>query len=119
MSMDVELVAPAYTGPEDPEEGKKLLEGLLADSRIAPSDPRYEPMVRGLVAAAEALAAPGREVEVIDRAFVDLLISEIDARMSRQIDEILHHPTFQKLEAAWRGLKFLVDRVDFRENTRV
>ncbi len=39
--------------------------------------------------------------------------------MSAQLDEILHHPTFQRLESAWRGLKFLVDRVDFRENTRI
>src|SRR5690606_28251603 len=29
------------------------------------------------------------------------------------------HPVFQRLEAAWRSLKFVVDRVDFRENIRV
>jgi type VI secretion system protein ImpC len=40
-------------------------------------------------------------------------------KLSRQIDEILHNPGFQKLESAWRGLKFLVDRVDFRENIKV
>src|SRR6185312_608605 len=28
-------------------------------------------------------------------------------------------PTFQRLESAWRGLKFAVDRIDFRENIRV
>ena len=38
---------------------------------------------------------------------------------SRQIDEIIHNPTFQKLESAWRGLKFVVDRTDFRENIKV
>jgi type VI secretion system protein ImpC len=122
MSMDTEPVAPvapAYTGPEDPEEGRKLLESILAESRIAPADPRYEPVVRGLRAAGEALLAPGRQAETIDRGFVDLLISEIDLRMARQIDEILHHTTFQRLEAAWRGLRFLVDRVEFRENTRI
>jgi type VI secretion system protein ImpC len=63
------------------------------------------------------LARP--EATAIDRPLVDLLISEIDTKMSRQIDEILHHPTFQRLEAAWRSLKFLVDRVDFRENIKI
>jgi type VI secretion system protein ImpC len=41
------------------------------------------------------------------------------SKLSRQIDEILHHPHFQKLESAWRGLKFVVDRTDFRENIKV
>ena len=55
----------------------------------------------------------------VDCAGIDLLISELTHKMSSQIDEILHHPKFQALEAGWRGLKFVVDRVDFRENIRV
>lgn len=35
------------------------------------------------------------------------------------MNEILHHPEFRRLEAAWRGLKFLVDRTDFREPIQV
>lgn len=30
--------------------------------------------------------------------------------LTAQLDEILHAPAFQQLEAAWRGLKFLVER---------
>jgi len=40
-------------------------------------------------------------------------------RLSRQIDAIIHHETFQALERPWRGLKMLVERTDFRENTKV
>jgi len=32
---------------------------------------------------------------------------------------VLHNPTFQKMEAAWRSLKFLVDRSDFRKNVKI
>jgi type VI secretion system protein ImpC len=39
--------------------------------------------------------------------------------LCKQLDAILHHPDFQQLEAAWRGLKFLVDRTDFRENIKI
>ena len=46
-------------------------------------------------------------------------IIAIDIKLSVQVNELLHHPTFQRLESAWRGLKFVVDRVDFRENIRV
>ena len=34
------------------------------------------------------------------------MIAEIDQKLCAQVDEILHHPDFQKLESAWRGLKF-------------
>ncbi|MFH1138310.1 MAG: type VI secretion system contractile sheath large subunit [Pseudomonadota bacterium] len=54
--------------------------------------------------------------EKIDRRFIDVLAADLDWKLGRQLDEILHHPDFQGLERAWRGLKFLVDRVDFREN---
>src|SRR3546814_14184516 len=31
----------------------------------------------------------------------------------------MHQESFQELESAWRSLKFLVDRTDFRENNRI
>jgi type VI secretion system protein ImpC len=39
--------------------------------------------------------------------------------MSLQLDAILHHPDVQKVESAWRSLKFLVDNTDFRENIKI
>src|SRR5262245_18499513 len=44
--------------------------------------------------------------------FVEQTIATIDELIGRQLDAILHHPEFQALEQAWRGLKFVVDRVD-------
>lgn len=35
-------------------------------------------------------------------------------RLGAQLDAILHHPTFQALESAWRGLHLLVTRTDFQ-----
>ena len=55
----------------------------------------------------------------VEDALIDNAIAAIDVRLSAQLDEILHHRQFQALEAAWRSLRYLVDRVDFRENVRV
>ncbi len=55
----------------------------------------------------------------VDKALIDAYIAEIDAKLSAQIDEILHHEDVQKLESAWRGLKFVVDQTDFRENMKI
>ncbi len=37
-------------------------------------------------------------------------IARIDELLSAQVDAILHHPRFQALEAAWRGLDHLVEQ---------
>lgn len=50
---------------------------------------------------------------------VDEGIALLDQKLSTQMDEILHHRQFQTLEAAWRSLKFFIDRTDFRENIKV
>ncbi|HZF48538.1 MAG TPA: type VI secretion system contractile sheath large subunit [Polyangiaceae bacterium] len=100
-------------------EGGSLLDEILAETKMTPGDEGYEVAKRGVQAFIAELIAPKREGEKVDKAFVDALIAEIDQKLSRQIDEIIHHPQFQKLESAWRGLKFVIDRCDFRENIKV
>jgi len=100
-------------------EGASLLEEILAETKMTPGDEGYEIAKRGVQAFIAELVTPKREGEKIDKALVDALIAEIDVKLSKQIDEIIHHPTFQKLESAWRSLKFVIDRVDFRENIKV
>lgn len=39
---------------------------------------------------------------------VDAMRAALDRKMSEQMDAIIHHPDFQKLESAWRGLNYLV-----------
>ena len=37
-------------------------------------------------------------------------IAQIDRLLSLQLNEILHHPAFQKLEGTWRGIRYLMDQ---------
>jgi type VI secretion system ImpC/EvpB family protein len=46
-------------------------------------------------------------------------IAGLDALLTRQVNAILHHPAFQKLEASWRGLRYLVEQVPEGENIKV
>ena len=41
---------------------------------------------------------------------INARIAQIDHLLSIQLNEILHHPSFQKLEGIWRGLKYLMDQ---------
>ncbi|WP_445493458.1 type VI secretion system contractile sheath large subunit [Photorhabdus sp. SF281] len=65
------------------------------------------------------LKASARKVERLDKALLDNHLSELDQQISRQLDVVMHHPAFQQVESAWRGLKFLVDRTDFRQNVSI
>jgi len=43
-------------------------------------------------------------------ATINSRIAQIDHLLSLQLNEILHHPAFQKLEASWRGIKYMMDQ---------
>ncbi len=47
------------------------------------------------------------------------IIAEIDKKLTEQINEVLHHPDFQALESAWRGLHYLVNNTETDENLKI
>ncbi|WP_202973134.1 type VI secretion system contractile sheath large subunit [Psychromonas sp. psych-6C06] len=47
------------------------------------------------------------------------LIANIDEQINDQINEIIHHPRLQKLEASWRGLWLLVKQADGCRSVKV
>lgn len=109
--------APAAATTE--EAGGSLLDELLAEAKVAPGQETYDVAKQGVSAFIAQVVADSDKYKKIDKAAVDAMIAEIDTRMSAQLSEILHAKPFQDLESSWRGLKYLVDNVNFRENVRV
>lgn len=95
-----------------------LLDEILGETQLKPSDEGYDVTKKGVQAFITELLTPAHAQEKVDKSFADALIAEIDQKISKQLDQILHSPQFQKLEGAWRGLKFTIDRTDFRENIK-
>src|ERR1035437_4420900 len=52
-------------------------------------------------------------------ATINARIAQIDHLMSIQLNEILHHPQLQKLEATWRGVKYLVDHSECTDMLKI
>jgi type VI secretion system protein ImpC len=50
---------------------------------------------------------------------IEAMIAEIDKKLSEQINKILHHPDFQSLEGAWRGLHYLVNNTETDEMLKI
>ncbi|MHB8473102.1 MAG: type VI secretion system contractile sheath large subunit [Gammaproteobacteria bacterium] len=50
---------------------------------------------------------------------IESIIAEIDRKLSEQINLILHHEDFQKLEGAWRGLHYMVNNTETDEMLKI
>jgi len=99
--------------------GGSLLDELIEVTRVKPGDEAYAVTRRGLEAFIAELVEPRRSNEKISQAMVDDMIVALDRKLCRQVDAILHHPSYQKMESSWRSLQFLINRTDFRENNRI
>ncbi len=68
--------------------------------------------------AEQALAS---SITMADDAYKNIaaFIAEIDNKLSEQINLILHHPEFQALESAWRGLHYLVNNTETDEKLKL
>ncbi|MCZ4329811.1 type VI secretion system contractile sheath large subunit [Castellaniella denitrificans] len=102
-----------------PEAGGSLIDQLLETTRVRPGDESYAITRQGIQTFISSLLDPARATDRITASLADDMISELDKKLCRQVDEILHHPDFQRLESSWRSLKFLVDRTNFRENIKI
>src|SRR5215831_18422844 len=56
----------------------------------------------------DQVVKPGQVVSNDVEANIKRWINEIDKSLTVQLNEVMHHPDFQKLEGTWRGLHYLV-----------
>jgi len=96
-----------------------LLDQIMTETKMKPSDEGFSVAKRGVEALIAEMLTPQNKDEKVNKSMVDQMISSIDEKLSIEVDEILHHKDVQKLESAWRGLKYVVDKTNFRENIRL
>src|SRR5579863_22318 len=90
-----------------PAEGS-LLDRILIETRQTRDEVQRE-QSRGQIATLVNEVLQGTLVYSRDvESTINARIADIDALISAQLNEIMHHEAFQKLEASWRGLRFLV-----------
>ena len=50
---------------------------------------------------------------------IEAIIAEIDKRLTDQVNKIMHHPDFQKLEGSWRGMHYLINNTETDEMLKI
>jgi len=81
-----------------------LLEQVVAATKQTEPDRAHE-LVKTLVE--QALVGTVTFDRNLPRT-IDKAIAAIDAKLSAQLNEVIHHPRFLQLEGSWRGLNYLV-----------
>src|SRR5947209_7541992 len=67
----------------------------------------------------EGVVKPGQVVSKDVETTIKYWIGEIDKKLSSQLNEVMHHPDFQKLESTWRGLHYLVHQSETGEALKI
>lgn len=50
---------------------------------------------------------------------IEAMIAALDRKLTEQVNLIIHHEDFQKLEASWRGLHYLVNNTETDEQLKI
>jgi len=98
------------TAPATETTELSLLDSIVEEGRLA-RDPAAKERGKDLIKefvrqVVEGSMTVSRDAE----ATINARIAQIDHLVSIQLNEVLHHPDFQRLEGSWRGLKYMMDQ---------
>jgi type VI secretion system protein ImpC len=115
---ELQKAAAAPQGAETTEE-VSLLDQIVQEGRMARDETsrvRGKNLVKEFVSQVlEGAMTVSKDAE----AMINARIAQIDHLVSIQLNEVLHHPDFQKLEGTWRGLKYLMDQSETSDKLKI
>jgi type VI secretion system protein ImpC len=111
------LPAPALQAADDPG----LLEQVLNQFDRATRPQSDQELRRGRECFREFLehVVRGHVVSADAEMNVKSWIARIDQKLTAQLNEVMHHPDFQRLEGTWRGLHYLVQQTETGEHLQI
>src|SRR6201993_3730188 len=95
------------------------LETLLPKEFRPKTDEEKEAVEKAVRTLAEQALAQTQLIGADVVQSITAMIAEIDRKLSEQINLILHHADYQRLEGAWRGLHYLVNNTETDEMLKI
>ncbi len=106
-------------GAQTVTEEKSLLDSIIDDSRMAKGE-NQKSRARDIISEFAKQVMEGTMlVSRNTEAMINARIAQIDQLISAQLNEIMHHEDFQKLEGSWRGLNYLVMNSETGDNLKI
>ena len=92
--------------PAEQQQEQGLLDTILDNFT---REPQQREAARDIIADFAQQVLQGAMVYARDtESMIKARIAQLDALISKQLNEVMHAPEFQKLEGTWRGLHYLV-----------
>jgi type VI secretion system protein ImpC len=108
----------AATATAETKEKPSLIDEMVASTR--PQTPKEADRARTYFQQFLSQAVkPGQVVSKDAEQNIKYWIGEIDKKLSAQLNEVMHSPEFQRLEATWRGLHYLVKQSKTGESLKI
>jgi type VI secretion system protein ImpC len=95
------------------------LDALLQKEFRPKTDEAKEAVERAVRTLAEQALAQTQLIGADVVQSISAMIAEIDRKLSEQINLIIHHADYQRLEGAWRGLHYLVNNTETDEMLKI
>jgi type VI secretion system protein ImpC len=90
------------------QQEESLLDRIINEGRIGRDEEQREQSRKQITTLVEEVMQGTVRVSKDIEATINARIADIDELLSRQLNEIMHAPELQQLEASWRGLHYLV-----------
>jgi len=98
---------------------KSLLDQIIDDGRLAREEKQRDYAKDVVGEFVSQIMAGEMTVSKNTEAMINVRISAIDKLISDQLNEVMHHEDFQKIEASWRGLNYLIDQSETGEKLKI
>lgn len=96
-----------------------LLDKIVDEGRLG-KDPAAKERGKELIKIfAEQVLEGSMAVSKDAEAMINARIAQIDHLLSIQLNEVMHHPAFQKLESTWRGVKYMMDQSETSDMLKI
>ncbi len=116
MSEEMKAETPASAGSA---QNMSLLDQIVWEGKMA-KDPSQTAYARDLVSEfASQVLDEGMTVSADTVTSIKSRIAAIDELLSAQLNELMHAPEFQAIEASWRGLHYLVQNTETGSSLKI
>lgn len=104
---------------EAQQDDSNLLEQIIVESHIV-HDESQKSWAREIISEFAKEVMEGQiTISKDTEAMINARIAELDRLITGQLNEIMHHDDFQRMEASWRGLNYLVQQTETGENLKI
>jgi type VI secretion system protein ImpC len=119
MAENEQQAQPEAAQVEETQEAPSLLDTIIQEGRMAREE-SYKARAKDLIGEFVSQIMEGTMTIAKDtEAMINARIAQIDKLISDQLNEVMHAEAFQRLEASWRGLHYLVHQSETSERMKI